>query len=96
MSYLKQFNEWNAKNKHLSVSAEQYTIIKRILFNADETKNNLEKTIDNKNKSIEKLKEILLKKIEMINELKQYLYILSGGLIIIIITYGTVVYFIIK
>ena len=46
MSYFEQFNKWNTNNPYLSVTAEQYSIITKILKSADKEIQENEKNKD--------------------------------------------------
>ncbi len=103
MNYFKTFNDWNTKYKDLSVSAEQYTIIKNILTKADQEIKNQQLEVIDTNREKEKNARIIQVLIASIaeqedkyNNLLLKYRIISIGTILIAITYGSILYFLFK
>ena len=92
MDFFKKFDNWNTRNKDMSVTAEQYTIIKTILEQADFMFEEQEKKISGYNFKMQEYELRLSNKEQIIKDLQHYLIILSLGLIAITITYGSIIY----
>ncbi len=103
MNYFKRFNDWNNKYKDLSVSAEQYTIIKNILKEADEEvrKQQIEiSVIEKENDKNERISKKLIDYVSLKNQEYKFLLfkyrMIIVGITLIIIVYGSIVYFLFK
>jgi hypothetical protein len=96
MNFFKKFDDWNTRNKDMSVSAEQYTIIREILEDADSIIQATKREIIRDDAIITACKSSLSEKDDIIKDLQHYLIILTFGLIVIIVTYGSIIYLSVK